>query len=59
MLDAALLPQPRVLRTSTRLVDAIGRVAGTPYPVPVVDRHGSLRGVLTRSGLLGAMKKST
>jgi len=56
--ESALLPDPRLLRAGTRLNDAIGRVAGTPYPVPVVDRRGVLLGVLSRTGLLLALEKS-
>ncbi len=57
-LEAAFLPDPQVLRSGTRLSDALGRVATTPYPVPVVGRGHRFRGTLSRSGLLGALEKT-
>lgn len=57
-LDEAYLKQPKTLHSNVPLSEALGRVATTPYPVPVVTRHNKFAGVLSRSLLLETLEKT-
>lgn len=57
-LEHAFLANPRTLRSSIVLSEALGRVAATQYPVPVVGRRRRFTGVVSRSGLLKALEKA-
>lgn len=57
-LDTARVPHPHVLRDITRLNEALGRVAGTPYPVPVLGRDDRLLGTISRTHLLEALEQA-
>lgn len=54
----AYLPKPRSLRATIRLNEALGRVAGTPYPVPVLGHNDIFIGALSRSRLLETLEKA-
>jgi glycine betaine/proline transport system ATP-binding protein len=57
-LEHALLADPRTLRAGVALSEALGRVAATQYPVPVIGRQRRFMGVVSRSGLLKALEKA-
>jgi glycine betaine/proline transport system ATP-binding protein len=56
-LDAALLPGTHALPANRHLAEALGKVAATSYPVPVVGRRQRLQGVVTRAALLDALER--
>jgi glycine betaine/proline transport system ATP-binding protein len=56
--EQAYLNKPRTLRAATRLNEALGTVAGTPYPVPVLGRHHAFMGVVSRTQLLSTLEKT-
>ena len=53
----AVLPEPVRVRAGTPLGEVLGRIARTPYPVPVVGRNGRFRGAVSRTSLLNALEK--
>ncbi|MDZ7663369.1 glycine betaine/L-proline ABC transporter ATP-binding protein ProV [Thiohalophilus sp.] len=57
-IESACLQRPRTLRHTTRLNNVLGRVAGTPYPVPVLGRNDQFLGVVSRAHLLETLEKS-
>ena len=54
----AYLKRPRTLTSTSRLSEAIGKVATARYPVPVLDRNLTFRGTLSRTHLLETLEKA-
>jgi glycine betaine/proline transport system ATP-binding protein len=57
-IEQAYLNKLRTLRAATRLNEALGVVAGTPYPVPVLGRHDAFMGAVSRTQLLSTLEKA-
>lgn len=55
-IEQACLKKPRTLRHTTRLNEAMGRVASTPYPVPVLGHDDILLGTISRTHLLKTLE---
>jgi glycine betaine/proline transport system ATP-binding protein len=53
----AYIKNPKTLQSSMPLSEALGRVASTPYPVPVLKRNNVFTGALSRSLLLETLEK--
>jgi glycine betaine/proline transport system ATP-binding protein len=56
-LQDAYIENPKTLHANTPLSEALGRVASTPYPVPVIKRNNAFSGVLSRTMLLETLEK--
>lgn len=56
-LQDAYIDKPKTLHANTPLSEALGRVASTPYPVPVIKRNNTFGGVLSRTLLLETLEK--